>query len=668
MHLLEEPKDSLQLSKDDSGLLDLSKLRKGVEPGGKLRLLKGNWARIFSVVAIISSLFHFYTGGYRPLPAMQQRPVHLAFILFMVFFLYPYKPEKDREKNPSVIDVVLALAGAGTCIYLVYHYRTIVMRGGYMVDFDFYVGLIFCIILLEAARRAIGNFMLILAGIFVAYLFLGPYMPGMFGHGGFSLRRVVHHMYMTTEGIFGIAVGVSATYVYLFILFGAFLNKSGLTELFANLAMALAGHTPGGPAKVAIMSSGLMGMIQGSSAANVACTGMFTIPLMKSLGFKGYFAAAVEAVASCGGQFLPPVMGASAFIMAEYLGVPYAYVAAGAMLPALLYFAAVYYQVHLRAQKLGMKGVARNRLPALKKVLIEQGHLGVPVVVLIALLLLQFTALYAAFFSTLSVLAISSLRRSTRMGLQDILDALKLAAKNVLMTAIACAAVGYIVGAINLAGIGLLITHSIVRLARGSLLFTMLLAAGASVIMSKGLPTTSVYIINATLVAPSLVALGAPPLVAHLFTYYWGGISAITPPVALAVYVAAGLAGSDIMKTGYTAMRLGIAGYLVPFYFVYWPVLVTRAEGTPIEILLAILGGIVAIFCMAVVGERYFIRVVPWFKMVLLAGAIVLIIYPALYTQLLATLIAVYVIISEYRSTARKRTNAGTGSEERSPV
>lgn len=630
-------------------VIDLKKLSAQTSrPSEKMRYLKGSWAKLVTVVGIISSLFHFYTGGFKPLTTMQQRPIHLAFVLFLIFLVFPSSEKQDKHRNPTLIDLSLSIVGAGSSLYLAYHYVTIVRRGGYMVSFDMIVGLIFLILILEAARRVIGKFIVILAGVFIAYLFFGHYVPGMFSHAGYSLSRVVHHMYMTTEGIFGIAIGVSATYVYLFVLFGAFLNKSGLTELFANFALALAGHSPGGPAKVAVIASGLMGTIQGSSAANVAATGMFTIPLMKSIGYQGYFAAAVEAVASCGGQFLPPVMGASAFIMAEYLGIPYVYVAAGAVLPAILYYSAVYFQVHLRAKKIGLEGVSRDRLPPLIKVIKLQGHLIIPVIVLVVMLINQYTALFAAFCSIIAVIVVSSFRKSTRMSINDIKEALVLGAKNVLSTAIACAVVGYVVGAVNLAGVGLLITQSIVRIGEGSLLLTLILAAGASLIMSQGLPTTSVYIINATLIAPGLVRLGVAPLVAHLFTYYWGGISAITPPVALAVYVGAGIAGSDIMKTGYTAMRLGMAGYLVPFYFVYWPVLVSRAEGTITEITLALLGGAVAVFCMALVGENYFTRKLPLWKLSILIICIVLIIYPSYLSQIIATAVAFYVGVSEY--------------------
>jgi len=637
--------------RSEQDLIDLDQLQEtqSDRPDHKMRFLTGHWKKFVTLVAVISTTFHLYTAGISELELLKQRSYHMAFILFMCFLVYPSFPTDARKnRNPTVFDVIFAVAGAVSAGWIGFNYTEIAMRGGFMTDIDYIMGLIFMIVLAEAARRIIGKFMLVLAGFFIAYLFLGPYAPGMFEHPGFPLRRVVHHFYMTTEGLFGIATGVSATYVYLFVTFGAFLNKSGLTELFANLALALAGHSPGGPAKVAIITSGFMGMIQGSSAANVASTGMFTIPLMKSLGFKGYFAAAVEAVASCGGQFLPPVMGASAFIMAQFLGMPYRYIAAGAAVPAALYYGAVFLQVHFRAKKLGMEGVDRSRLPALKTVLYQQGHLALPVIILVGMLAFQFTALFSAFVSIIATIFVSSLRKYTRMSVGDIIDAMVLGGKNTILTAVACASVGWVVGTMNLAGTGLLVTHYVVRLAGGTLLYTLLLTAAASMIMSKGLPTTSVYIINATLVAPALVELGVQPLVAHLYTYYWGGVSAVTPPVALAVYVGSGIAGSDIMKSGFTAMKLAIAGYLVPLYYVYWPEIVMRGEGLTVSLVFAIIGGVAAVFCMGVSAEQYFMGKVPWYKAGLLAGSIPLLIYPSILTSLLAIVLTLFVGISEY--------------------
>ncbi|WP_274425262.1 TRAP transporter permease [Chelativorans sp. YIM 93263] len=642
---------------EGEGIIDLDTIQGAREVPSDTRELTGLWSRIFVVVAILSSAFHFYTAGYRPLPAMEQRPVHLAFMLFLGFLLYPTL-RGQKVGNPRLPDIAFALAGSISSGYLAWNYLDIVMRGGYPTQTDIVMGTIFCIVVLEAARRTMGMFLVVLSVLFVGYLFVGPWMPGVLGHGGFGFERVIRQMYMSTEGVFGIAIGVSATYVYLFVLFGAFLQKSGTTSFFTNLAFAAAGHSPGGPAKVGIIASGMMGMIQGSSAANVASTGVFTIPLMKRLGFKGYFAAAVEAVASCGGQFLPPIMGASAFIMAEYLQMPYSQVALGAILPAALYYGAVYLQVHLRARKLGMEGIARNRLPRVKGVILSHGHLVLPIFLLIGMLMMGFTALFSAFFSTIGVVVISALRSHTRMGLVDIADAMVIGARNTISTAIACAAVGFIVGAVALSGVGLIFTQSIIGLADGALLPALLLAAAVSLFLSFGLPTTSVYIITATLVAPSLVEMGVSPLVAHLFCYYWGGVSSITPPVALAAYVGAGIANASVMKSGFTAMRLGMAAYIVPFIFVYWPSLVLWQEAEPLRLIAALGGGVLTVVCMAGLGERYLFRALTVPKLSAFAVSIVLIMHPAVWANLLAAALVLGIVMLEYlnvRVAAQKR-------------
>ena len=626
--------------------IDFDKLGESQAPERLTKLIEGPWGKLTLVVCTVSSLFHVYTGGYKLLPAMQQRPIHVAFMLFLAFMLYP-ATKSGRDKPINWLDFLIGCAAAAPALYLAYYYVPIARRGGTFETYEVWLAVIFCIFIFEGCRRTIGLLLAVLAGIFVVYTFVGPWLPGLLQHGGFSFGRVAQQMYMSVEGVFGVAIGVSATYVYLFILFGAFLNKSGTTKLFANLALAVAGHTPGGPAKVGVIASGLMGTVQGSSAANVAATGMFTIPLMKSIGLRPHFAAAVEAVASTGGMFLPPVMGSSAFIMAEYLNVSYGYVAVGAVFPALLYYAAVFLQVHMRAKKEGLTGISRNRLPALKWVIIHYGHMLLPIAILITMMSMKFTVLFSAFFSIISVVVISWLRRETRMGYREVLGALQLGAINTISTAMACAVVGFIVGGVALTGLGLIFTQWIVNLAGGWVFPTLLFAAGASLFLSMGLPTTSVYIISATLVAPALVQIGITPLTAHLFAYYWGGVSAITPPVALAAYVAAGIAGARIMETGFTAMRLGIAAYLVPFYYVYWPAIVHWNEYPLFDVVFAILGGVAAIFAMSVLTEQFLTRRIPIYKVALAAVAVVFSIHPEYWTSLVAMGISAYVLASE---------------------
>lgn len=610
--------------------------------------LSGTWYWIFTVLAVASGVFHFwFAGGPAHMTALRLRPLHTTIVLIFTFMLYPaFKKDVTRNK-PTAFDVLwalIAIAGGG---WLFFNLRTISYSFGRISPEIAVLGAAYMLVMIEAGRRVVGNFMLAFAGIFIAYLFVGPWMPGIFRHAGFSVERVVSHMYTSLEGIFGIALGVSATYVYLFIIFGSFLQKSGTTQVFADLALGLTGASAGGPAKVAVIASGLMGAVQGSSAANVATTGLFTIPLMKSLGFKAHFAAAVEAVASTGGQFLPPVMGASAFIMAQYLGRSYAFVAAGAVFPALVYYAAVYLQVHLRAKRTGMKGIDRHRLPAVSKVLLRKGHLLLPIFILVGMIVVGYTALYSAFYSIISIFIISSLRKETRMSFSDIIDGLRMAGKSIVTTSVACAVIGFVVGSVALSGLGMLITQQVIRAGGGVLLPTLLIAAASSLVLSFGLPTTSVYIITATLVAPGLVEAGLPPLAAHLFAYYWGGVSAITPPVALAVFVGCGIAGSDLMKTGFTAMRLGIAGYVVPFYFAFWPMLVTR-DAPPLQIAGAIVGALLTVICLAGIGEGWLFRRLSWFKYILLFAGAPLLIAPWMWTQIAGTILVVFVVASEY--------------------
>ena len=632
----------------EQDIIDFSKLDASIGVPQSTYNLKGAWYWIFTVLAVASGIFHFwFAGGPAHMTAMRLRPLHTSIILVFTFLLYPAFKKDVTRNRPTVFDILFAIVGIAGGAWLYFNLREISYGFGRVDPEIIVLAGAYMLVLIEAGRRVVGNFMLGFAGIFLAYLFVGPWMPGIFRHAGFGLERVVSHMYTSLEGVFGIALGVSATYVYLFIIFGSFLQKSGTTQVFADLALGMTGASAGGPAKVAVIASGLMGAVQGSSAANVATTGLFTIPLMKSLGFKAHFAAAVEAVASTGGQFLPPVMGASAFIMAQYLGRSYAFVAAGALLPALVYYGAVYLQVHLRAKRTGMKGIDRRRLPAVRTVLLRKGHLLLPIVILVGMIVIGYTALYSAFFSIIAIFIISSLRKETRMSPADIVDGLRMAASSIVTTSVACAVIGFVVGSVALSGLGMLITQQVIRAGGGILLPTLLIAAGASLVLSFGLPTTSVYIITATLVAPGLVEAGLPPLAAHLFAYYWGGVSAITPPVALAVFVACGIAGSDLMKTGFTAMRLGIAGYVVPFYFAFWPMLVTRDAPT-LQIVGAVVGAGLTVVCLAGIGEGFLFRRLNWFKYVLLFAGAPLLIAPWMWTQVAGTVLVVYVVASEF--------------------
>jgi TRAP transporter 4TM/12TM fusion protein len=433
-------------------------------------------------------------------------------------------------------------------------------------------------------------------------------------------------MYLGTEGIFGTPLEVSSTFVFMFILFGSVLEKTGLGKFIIDLSMALAGWSTGGPAKVAVVSSALMGTVSGSSVANVCTTGMFTIPLMKSVGYEPYFAGAVEAVASTGGQIMPPVMGAGAFIMAQFLGVPYIEVALMAVVPALLYYFAVMVQVHFEATRLGLKGIPWAQLPPLWPLLKSKGFLLLPLVAIIYFLLAGFTPLRAAFNGILVSFALSWLNKETRLTPERILEAFQSGARGAIGVACACATVGMVVGMGTLTGLALRIANAIVTLAGGSKILTLFYTMLASIILGTGLPTTANFIVTSTMAAPALFKLGVPAKAAYMFVFYFGIAADLTPPVALAAYAGAGIAGSDPMKTGLTAFKLALAGFLVPYVYVYNPMLLFIDVET-LPMIQAIFTALLGVFLLSMFTIGYFKAPMPWYlRIIAFAGALGLLI------------------------------------------
>ncbi len=424
---------------------------------------------------------------------------------------------------------------------------------------------------LEAARRVVGLPIVIIATLFLVYAYFGPYFPGFLSHRGYSLRRIASHMYLTTEGIMGIPLWVSSTFIYLFVLFGAFREKTGLGQLFIDLSNAVAGWASGGPAKVAVVTSALEGMISGSSVANTVESGSFTIPMMKRLGYRPEFAAAVEASASTGGQIMPPIMGAAAFIMAEFINMPYIEIAYAAAIPACLYFFGIFIEVHFEAKRSKLRGMNREELPHLSTVMKERGHLFLPLIAIIVFLVGGFTPLYAALMGLVVSVLAAQFRKSTRMGIVDILNAFAAGARGALGIAIACATAGIIIGVVTLTGLGLKMANGLVDIAGGNLLLTLFFTMITSLILGMGAPTTANYIITSTIAAPALILLKVPPLAAHMFVFYFGIIADLTPPVALAAYAGAGIAKANPMKTGLIATKLAIGAFIVPYIFVYNP-------------------------------------------------------------------------------------------------
>jgi TRAP transporter 4TM/12TM fusion protein len=586
------------------------------------------------------SAFHLWVAFVGPPEAYVMRGTHLAFALVLAFLVLPGLDGKaDR---PGWIGWALVLAAAACALYpsAVLDYirnRMYYVDDPRVADYVFGGGLI--LLLIEATRRATGWALPLTAIAFGTYgLTLGGQSPGI----------MLDQLYLTTEGIFGIPLYVSATYVMLFILFGAFVERSGAGQLFMDFALALAGHTSGGPAKVAVITSSLFGTVSGSAVANVMTTGTFTIPLMKRSGYRPAFAGAVEAVASTGGQLMPPIMGAAAFVMAEFLGVSYLKVAAFALLPAVLYYVAVFMAVHFEARRIGLKGLPKADLPRLKQVLGERGHLFLPLFIIIGVLLAGRSAAFAALVGIVSVIPTTWLRASTRRTFtwRLVIEALESGARNTLVVALACACAGIVIGTITLTGLGLSFTGVVLALSQNSLILALVLTMFAGILLGMGLPTTPAYIVQVALLVPALVKLGVMVEAAHLFVLYFAVLSAITPPVAMAVYAANGLSGAGLMESSWAAVKLGLTGYIIPFMFVFAPSLLLIGE--PARVVLAVVTAIIGVVCLAGSLHQYFLlgATRSWERVLLFVAALVLI-KPGWATDILGLVLIALTLASQ---------------------
>jgi len=633
--------------------IDVQKLLEQYDSESNVRRPIGIITIIISIIAISMSIFHFYTGGFGLWLALKQRALHLAFALTLIFLLYPTTKKgigSDKSKVPFY-DLILAIFGAAVSLYLIVFYNELVLRSGLPTQVDLIVGGIAILLVLEATRRAIGPELPMVVLVFLIYSYFGPYMPGFFAHRGYSLERIIEHLYMGTEGIFGIPLGVSSSFVFLFILFGAVLNKTGMGKFFIDISMALAGHTTGGPAKVAVIASGFMGSINGSSVANTVTTGSFTIPLMKSIGYKKDFAGAVEAAASTGGQILPPVMGAAAFVMSEFLEIPYIQIAAAAVIPAIIYYIAVMTMVHLEACKHGLSGLPKDKLPKAKLVLKEKGHLILPIVGLVYFLVRGYTPLFAAFWAIILSVAFSMLKKETRLNIKGLLGALEDGARGALGVAAACACAGMVVGVVTLTGLGLKIASGIVALGGGNLLLTLFFTMIASILLGMGLPTTAKYIILSIMAAPALVQLGVLPLAAHLFILYFGVIADVTPPVAVAAYAGAGIAGGNTMRTGLNALRLAIGGFMIPYIFALDPGLLGLSGTWPHTILL-VFTSLAGVLALGSAAGGYLLTRTTYYERILLVLSAFLLLTPNIVLDIPGVLI-IFVVL--YLQSIRKK-------------
>ncbi|NLU46703.1 MAG: TRAP transporter permease [Syntrophomonadaceae bacterium] len=616
----------------------------------------GKW--VVALIAISFSLFQLYTAAFGVLDAHLQRAVHLAFAMALVFLLYPSRKSWSRE-HLHWIDAVLAVVATAMPLYIVVFYKELVYRAGMTTTTDMIIGALGILLVLEAARRVVGWPLVTVALIFVVYAFAGPYIPGTFGHRGVQLELLVDHLFFTTEGIFGIPLGVSSTFIFLFILFGAYLDKTGLGKFFIDLANAIAGWASGGPAKVAVISSGLMGTVSGSSVANVVGTGSFTIPMMKKLGYRPEFAGAVEAAASTGGQLMPPIMGAAAFLMADFVGIPYIQIVKAAIIPALLYFTGVMIGVHLEAKKNGLRGMSRDELPNVLRLLMDRGHLALPLIAIVYLLVAGYTPMRAALWAIGLSIVCAMLRKSTRISWRDIIKGLEDGARSALGVIIACATAGIIIGVVTKTGLGLKLASSLVDLAHGYLLPTLFFTMITSILLGMGVPTTANYVITSTIAAPAIIQLGVPILAAHMFVFYFGIIADITPPVALAAFAGSGIARSDPLKTGIQASKLAIAAFIVPYIFVLSPVMLMVDVTLP-KVLLIILTSTLGMLGLATAVAGYLLTHAHLLERIMFFVGGLLMIDPSVTTDVIGfVLLMVAFVIHKIRAGAQAKNKPG---------
>lgn len=616
------------------------------------RILTGFVGRIVSAIAICFTLFQLYTAFYGVLDAQLQRAIHLSFGMGLIFLLYPTRHSWSRT-SIHPFDLLLAIVGAAVPMYVVVTYHQLVLRAGTVSDVDYAVGGLGILLVIEGCRRVVGKPMVIVAVSFMAYAFLGPYLPDIIAHRGVSPADLVAHLYFTTEGIFGIPLGVSSTFIFLFILFGAYLESTGLGKFFIDIANSIAGWASGGPAKVTVLASGMMGTISGSSVANVVGVGSFTIPMMKKLGYDKEFAGGVEAAGSTGGQIMPPIMGAAAFLMAEFMGVPYMDVVKAAVIPALLYYTGVWISVHLEAKRKGLKGIPRHELPKMKEVFFNRGHLALPLVAILFLLMEGATPTKAALWGIVIAIVASSFRKSTRMKPIQLVEGLENGAKGILGVLVACATAGIIIGVVTKTGVGLKLAGGLIELAGGMLLPVMFFTMITSLILGMGVPTTANYVITATIAAPALIQLGVPIIAAHMFVFYFGIIADITPPVALAAYAASGISGGNPMKTGIVAAKLAIAAFIVPYIFVYAPVLL-MVKATPMEVMLAAVSAVTGMWGLGIAMIGYWYTEVHWTVRIASFVAGLMLIDPGLMTDAIGATILVGIYFLQRRKLSTK--------------
>lgn len=644
----------------DENLSAEEKLKLLNEKFEKKRELTGIAAKVCTVLAVLMSLFHLYASGVHMLPQMQHRAIHLAFALALTFMIYP--ATSIQKKKLPLLDIAAVLFSLFVGGYLVVEYMDLVLRAGDPMMRDLVLGGITILMVLEATRRTMGWPLVIVALTFLGYALFGHLIPGSLGHRQYDVARIVEHLFLTSEGIYGVCIYVTATFVFMFILLGAFLNVTGGAQSFIDLAFALTGKYRGGPAKAAVVASGLMGTISGSSFANVAGTGTFTIPLMKSVGYKNEFAGGVEAASSSGGQIMPPIMGAAAFIMAEMTGVPYGKLIIHAAIPAVLYYVSVFLMVDIEAAKMGLSGLTKDKLPRMLAVLKNGGFLLLAPLSIVYMLLAGYSPIKASYMAVMLVIVASFMRKATRMNLKKFIEALELGARGALSVIAACAVAGIIVGCVTLTGLGLKFADLIVALAHGQLYLALLLTMIASIIMGMGMPTTALYIILGSMVAPALVKMNVPIVAAHLFIFYFGCMASVTPPVALSSYLAAAIAKGDSVRTALNGLKLASSAFILPFIFTLSPELLL-IDTTPVKAIIGTGSAILGVVALASCLENYLFGELQIYQRLLVGIAALTLMFPGWSTDIVGLGIIVAISVIQVISNKKKTPDLQTEFE-----
>ena len=594
---------------------------------------------VIKAMLIAFSVFVIWMNVFSTLPEQIRRASFIGIVIFMAFILYPVKKNHASKINKvPIYDFIMGIVGSGCFFYYVVNFQTIVDRAGRLTTPDMVVGIVGILILFEICRRVVGVPILVVVACFILYAYFG---------GGFSVKRIIAHLFYTTEGVIGTPLGVCSTFIVLFILFGSFLDKTGVGRFFIEIANSIAGSATGGPAKVAVISSALQGMISGSSVANTVGSGSFTIPMMKKTGYAPEFAAAVEASASTGGQIMPPIMGAAAFLMAEMTGFEYSKIVVAAILPAFLYFTGIFLMVHFEAKKLGLKGLSKEEIPNFFSLMLSRGYLLLPLAVLVYCMMSGFTSSMSAIYAIVTSIIVSMFRKDTRMTPKAFGEALENGAKNTIGVAVACSMAGMIVGVVTLTGIGLKLATGLLALSGGVTIVALFFTMIACIILGMGVPTTANYVIMATITAPIVVKLGVPVLAAHMFVFYFGIVADITPPVALAAYAGSAIAHSNPLKTGVTATRIAITAFIIPYVFAFNPDMLL-VDGSLVSAIVITISAFIGMLGIATGMEGFMttkLNIVQ--RIMCLLGGILLII-PGSSTDMIGIVLVIIVFVMQH--------------------